>query len=262
MDEKDTEAPFAREPWQRLLQDDAGGPPETTDARIRARARRDLAPRGHRWWLPASLAASFVLAVFIVQSEFGTIRQQARVVTDLPGGAMDARFVERGQDRESSEPGRSATAPAAAPAVEAPAEPEPDPYGSADAAFAPDAAGAGPRIGGPEHELKASSEIPEEAIEEVEPDARRMPEARADSTRPAAPMTADDVSRQAIRDEATRGVALGAAAHTLTPEAWYAAIEKLRAEGKAEEADRELKRLEKAHPGWVARHLKAREKAR
>lgn len=259
MDEKESEAPFPREPWQRLLQDDAGGPPETTDARIRARARRDLAPRGHRWWLPASLAASFVLAVFIVQSEFGTIRQPARVVTELPGGAMDARFVERGQARESSEPGRSATAPAA-PQAAAPAEPEPDPYGADDAAFAPDAAGAGPRIGGPEHELKAASEIPEEALEEVAPEMKRMPEARQEATTPAAGVTLQ--LHEPVRDVATRGVPLGAPARPLTPQAWYAAIEKLRAEGKAEEADRELKRLEKAHPGWLAHHLEELEKAR
>jgi len=39
-----------------------------------------------------------------------------------------------------------------------------------------------------------------------------------------------------------------------TPESWYAYVEKLRAEGKVEEADRQLLRLEKAHPGWLERH--------
>ena len=43
-----------------------------------------------------------------------------------------------------------------------------------------------------------------------------------------------------------------------TPEAWYAYVEKLRAEGKAMEADRQLARLEKAHPGWLEFHLRER----
>ena len=41
-----------------------------------------------------------------------------------------------------------------------------------------------------------------------------------------------------------------------TPETWYAYIEKLRAQGKVEEADRQLARLEKAHPGWLERYLR------
>ena len=43
-----------------------------------------------------------------------------------------------------------------------------------------------------------------------------------------------------------------------TPESWYAYIEKLRAQGRTEEADRQLARLEKAHPGWVERYLRDR----
>jgi hypothetical protein len=43
-----------------------------------------------------------------------------------------------------------------------------------------------------------------------------------------------------------------------SPETWYAYVEKLRAEGKTAEADRQLERLEKAHPGWVERYLKDR----
>ena len=89
MDEKDDTTPFPREPWQTLLEDASDGPPDTTDARIRAAARRDLAPRGRRWWLPASLAASFVLAVFVVQSQFGTLRVPvARESDHGAGGAM------------------------------------------------------------------------------------------------------------------------------------------------------------------------------
>src|SRR5688572_27758351 len=122
MDEKDDTTPFAREPWQRLLEDGSAGPPETTDARIRAAARRGLAIRGRRWWLPASLAASFVLAVLIVNSEFRDLRRPAMTESDATGGpAVDARPIERGPGLESRESGtleapRQRAAPARAPA--------------------------------------------------------------------------------------------------------------------------------------------------
>jgi len=38
------------------------------------------------------------------------------------------------------------------------------------------------------------------------------------------------------------------------PEEWYADIEALRAEGRIEEAESELERLETAWPGWLERH--------
>ncbi|MGH8203264.1 MAG: hypothetical protein ACREST_01560, partial [Steroidobacteraceae bacterium] len=46
-----------------------------------------------------------------------------------------------------------------------------------------------------------------------------------------------------------------ARARLRSPEDWYAEIEKLRAEGRVEEADRELERLEKAYPGWLKKQL-------
>ncbi|MGH8243190.1 MAG: hypothetical protein ACRETY_07545, partial [Steroidobacteraceae bacterium] len=158
MEQRDEQAPFPRQPWKRLLEDPADGPPETTDARIRAAARRDLTPRGRRWWLPASLAASFVLAVFIVQSQFGTLRVPVRAESEGgAGGAMDARIVEREEAQENRQPGESPSASAArkAPAREAPQVEE---YGYHDSELAADSAGAGPRIGGPERELQAATE--------------------------------------------------------------------------------------------------------
>jgi hypothetical protein len=61
------EEPFDREPWRRLLEADSGAPAQDIDRRILAEARRALTPRVARWWLPASLAASLLLAVLIVQ---------------------------------------------------------------------------------------------------------------------------------------------------------------------------------------------------
>ena len=165
MAKPDEQAPFPREPWQRLLEDPADGPPETTDARIRAAARRDLAPRGRRWWLPASLAASFVLAVMIVQSEFGAIRRAPMTESDATGNAaIDARIIERGAGPEARELGKSPSA-AARRAAPAQKQAEADEYGYLDAETGSEEAGVGPRVGGPEHELRAASELPDEATE-------------------------------------------------------------------------------------------------
>ncbi len=232
MERPDEQAPFPREPWQRLLENPADGPPETTDARIRAHARRDLAPRGRRWWLPASLAASFVLAVMIVESQFGTIRRAPMTESDRTGGeAMEARIIDRNEGPEAREAGES---PAAAPArskSSARQEAAQDDYGYLDEETGSDEVGIGPRVGGPEHELRAASELSAES----------------------APASADTDSP----------VAVAAPATPPTPEAWYAEILELRAEGRTEEAERELERLRQAYPGWLeqrAENLKKEER--
>jgi hypothetical protein len=243
MNEKDDEAPFPREPWQRLLKDASGGPAETTDARIRAAARRDLAPRGHRWWLPASLAASFVLAVVLVRSELGS-GGRIHVVpsADTGDAAMQGRIVDRREGEQAREPGRSPAAPAARqdkPREEA----ESDVYGSADSEIGQDEAGIGPRVGGPERELRSASETPEEHMPLESSSVHSELSNRAEPVPPAAaPVAAQKAAPSLARDA--------------TPEAWYAAIEKLRAEGRVQEADRELEALKKAYPGWLERHLR------
>lgn len=234
MERREDETPFPREPWQKLLADAADGPPETTDARIRAAARRDLAPRGRRWWLPASLAASFVLAVMIVQSQFGTIRRAPMTESDRTGGeAMQARIIDREAGPESREEGRSPDV--AAPLRKAPARPavEPEDYGYPEEESGSDEAGAAPLVSGPEHEVRAASELPAESA-------------------PAGPPAA-----------APAAAADGAQAPPRPPEAWYAEILELRAAGRSEEAERELERLRQAWPGWLeqrAENLKKEER--
>jgi hypothetical protein len=275
MNERDDEAPFPREPWRRLLEDSTDGPPETTDARIRAAARRDLAPRGHRWWLPASLAASFVLAVMIVHSEFGAIRRAPVTQSDRAGGpAMDARIIDRNEGPESRELGKSPAAPARADRP-APAQAEAEEYGYQDRETGSDEAGVGPRIGGPEHDLKAASEIPDD------PGAAGEPSVVMDTPTPAAPPQSAAAAQRNLGEvvvtesrrpaaesaevtEETREELLATTSirppFEKTPETWYAYIEKLRAQGKLEEAERQLARLEKAHPGWLERYLRDRAK--
>jgi hypothetical protein len=258
MNEKDDTTPFPREPWQRIF-DDADGPPETTDARIRAAARRDLAPRFHRWWLPASLAASFVLAVFVVQSQFGTLRAPVARESDRgAGSAITARIVDREEAKEARPPGAapSAAGKRAAPAREADLA---DAYGHLDSELAADSAGTGPMIGGPERELKEAMERPQVSGAAGEP--------RVVTDLPTPPPADNDAlaDSRSPRDEvaaAARQSPMQAMVESppfeKTPETWYAYIEKLRTQGKIEEADRQLARLEEAHPGWVERYLRDR----
>ena len=187
MNERDDETPFPREPWQRLLGSTSEGPPETTDARIRAAARRDLAPRGHRWWLPVSLAASFVLAVVLVRSEIGSGGRVHFAPSESTGdAAIHGRIVDRSDGEQAREPGRSPTA--ASPMQGAPRdEAKSDVYGYADSAAGQDEPGAAPRVGGPERELKAASEAPEERVQLdiTRPEREELPSMTAPSTAPA-----------------------------------------------------------------------------
>jgi outer membrane protein assembly factor BamD (BamD/ComL family) len=64
------------------------------------------------------------------------------------------------------------------------------------------------------------------------------------------------VTSESAADEALEKSRTAASARS--PEAWYAEIEKLRAAGRIEEADRELERLEKAYPGWLEQYLEKR----
>jgi hypothetical protein len=255
MERKDDEAPFPGEPWRRLLEESADGPPEATDARIRAAARRDLAPRGRRWWLPASLAASLVLAVMIVHSQFGTVRRAPMTESNRIGDpAMDARPIDHNDETEAREAGESPAAALtrdASPARDA--QPAED-YSRADPDTGSDPAGPSPRVGGPERELKAASEPPGEAAAgEPPPEMVTAAPSAPLPPQPAAPAAAASRSLEAARS----GVAADAAglATPPTPEAWYTAIEKLRAEGRDEEAERELLRLRQAYPGWLEKHL-------
>ncbi len=260
MNEKDSEAPFPREPWKRLLEVSDEGPPETTDARIRAAARRDLVPRGRRWWLPASLAASFVLAVLVVRSEFGAIRKP--LVDESDNGeavAIHGRIVDREKAQEPRAPGASPKASAKTDLPPA-AETEDDDFGAEDSKFAADAGGASPRVGGPEIEVQAASEIPE-----VEVTAHEMPAAGMTANTPVTSVTSSDAAAAAM-DDSTDGKSLGnvvvtgsrATATPPTPEAWYAAIEALRKSGRNAEADAELARFEAAYPDWIKKHHRKR----
>ena len=112
--------PVDRDAWRRLLDGETEGPPELTDARIRAKARQALTPRTGRWWLPASLAASMLLAIVLVQQQYERPRppsvisesDYAAAPAEAPAAAEpDDGFRDEALQRQDS---RRAEAPAAA----------------------------------------------------------------------------------------------------------------------------------------------------
>ncbi len=76
---QDDEDTIDRDAWRRVLRRGANEPPRATDERIRVEARRALAPHARHWWLPASLAASLLLAVLVVQWQYDEIQSPALV---------------------------------------------------------------------------------------------------------------------------------------------------------------------------------------
>lgn len=213
-----------REPWRRLLAADHDAPPQATDLRILAEARRALAPRSTRWWLPASLAASLFLAVVIGrwQLEDSTAPPLVTESDVLPAAARDAMS----QRQEL---------PAAAAEIPSPAVAAPPAERAVAAGIAP------------------AAEIPAPAVSSARAREQSVAvESRADAAAPA-PTAA---SAKALREFGKLPADQEPAAASRTPEQWYAEIEALRAAGHIEETESELKRLEAAWPGWLASHLK------
>lgn len=229
------EEPIDREAWRRALARDAGEPPRATDERIRAEARRVLAPHTGRWWLPASLAASLLLAVLIVQWQYEEIRSPAPVTEfDMAPPAA----------REAAPPAASPAEPAAADAA---AAPMPAP---AEERFVPP-----PRMEAPAAPAPAAADRAAPVqLAEPEADARRQPAGRAAMV-PAQENAASAVT--GLRQIGDLRSQEAAAAKPRTPEQWYAEIEALRKAGRNAEADAELARLEEAYPGWLEQHVAA-----
>jgi hypothetical protein len=214
--ENDQDPPFPREPWQRLLQERAGAPSETPDARIRAAARRAVLPRAARWWLPASLAASFLLAVILVQLQFGKDDEPA-VVTEADLAEPAAPQAPAAAANEAARPQQKESATRPAPFERPPAEFAPEPEA---------------RLGGPEQDLKSASEWVEDKADD---DLPLLEDDRALQEAPATAITAQPRALSKAR----------------APDDWYAEIEAMRKAGRTQEADAELARFEAAYPDWL-----------
>lgn len=117
---EDDDKPIDREAWRRALSRGDDAPPRATDERIRAQARRALAPHTGRWWLPASLAASLLLAVLIVQWQYEAIRApQVMTESEIAPAARDsAGEAAPVREPEPSVPAAADAVPAAAAAEE------------------------------------------------------------------------------------------------------------------------------------------------
>jgi hypothetical protein len=213
--------PVEREAWRRALEREGGEPPRATDERIRAEARRALAPRTGRWWLPASLAASLVLAVMMVQVQY----QDSRIPIFAPEADLAP------PPPAAKEPGAAPEAADAA-ATEAPAVLQDAP----------------PALPPPEQSSESRSAMPPaEATEEFVP----APMIELPAAPVAQPQSGAVDAVGSLRSErASQKMRTDAR----TPEAWYADIAQLRAAGRDEEARTELAKLEEAHPGWLERH--------
>ncbi len=251
MEQKDIEAPFPRGPWKRLLEAAGDAPPETTDARIRASARKALTPHAARWWVHAGLAASFVVAVVIAQALFGGGGRdpagESRVEVDLldrskaisPPPAPGAAAAPQRKEAPRAA-GEAAT-------VETYDDAEPD------AGEVPEVEVTGSRIGGPERERRAASEAPEEEYVTSPPPAAAidLPETAA------APEQSDDAAKETAEPRPLGSLARPASWQK-TPDEWYTRIVALRKAGRDTEADEELARFEAAWPGWMKQHGKPR----
>jgi hypothetical protein len=222
--EQDDDKPIAREPWQGLLGERDAAPPALTDARIRAEARRALKSRAARWWLPASLAASFVLAVVLVQLQFGETPPAMITESDVVAPAI-----------------QTAPADAAAPAVDLPAVNERATYAAEPPGVEPSRRSA-PEAPPPAQEAaRAREEISNQVL--TTGSRQAVP---AEAARPPASDTA--------RASGSPGALKEMSAGPRPPEDWYADIEALRAAGRHQEADAELERLEATWPGWLEKN--------
>jgi len=207
------EEPFDRAPWRRLLDADSAAPAMDTDRGILAQARCAIVPATARWWLPASLAASLLLAVLIVQWQ-------------LADGGAPAHLSE------------SDVLPAPAPAVELAAPPAGMPVPEARIAPVTDEATA----------AMAAPRKPEQDLAREQPFNAKSHAETAIAPPPPAPAQAESPSAIGKLQMMKSGDS------PRTPEEWYARIEALRADGRMQEADEELARLEAAYPGWLERN--------
>lgn len=252
--------PVDREAWRRLLDADAESPPELTDARIRAKARQALTPSTRRWWLPASLAASLLLAVVLVQQQYEQPRAPA-VVSEADYAAAPAESP--ASQREGQSPGalpprqgaaEEGTASARQP-ERVPSAPPVVPPPLIDLPAIDDSRTSGGMVASaPTADAESANTTPaaeakrEKDLGEIVVTGSRQRQGNVESTTPVTQVTSADVTG---RSAANSGALMKSGEAERTPEEWYAEIEKLRAAGKKRAAKRELEKLKEAHPGWL-----------
>jgi hypothetical protein len=205
-------------------------PPPGLDEHILARSREALgtAARPRRWWIPASVAATALIAFSLVtriQHEAATGLPEAGVVTAPQPAAVTAN--------NSGE---------ISPAV---AEPPPAPAATARPAER------GPGIAA-DRAMDKRTMPPRQAM----PRMSSGPATPAAGGPPGAASLAAEEDAAAVSQESAAAVSPARkaerAATPPTPEAWLEMIEALEADGRTEEATRERALLEQAYPGWLS----------
>ena len=249
MDPRNDE-PFDRAPWRRLLGADSGAPTKNMDQRILAESRSALAPRVARWWLPASLAASVLFAIFLVQSQLADNKPPAHMTeSDV--------FTAPASD-------------AVAPAVPSPMIALPEFARQKAEIPPPDIA---PQESRMTDQLEPRVDVDSKAIavpaQEAPTPVTAMapadsaPAEKASSetaARESAPAPVTAVTGRAVQVEAESPAAFGnlyaakPSKNSQTPEQWYADIEALRKSGRIKEADAELIRFKSKYPDWLEHH--------
>jgi hypothetical protein len=212
--------PFDRKPWRRLLDAESGAPAQDIDRRILAESRRALTPSVARWWLPASLAASVLLAVLIVQWQLAD--------SGAPAPVTESDVLSPPAPIAADE-----AAPAAA--MELPAQRQEESARPADN-LPP------PSTDSPSLEPRRATTAAEVA---------RSP---ADAAATAAPAPAQEQAEAESAVASSMLKAKESSAESRTPEEWYADIEALRTSGRIKEADAELARFKSRYPGWLEHH--------
>ena len=218
---------------------EGASPPASVDATILGRSRDAVraSSRSRRWWIPASVAATALIAVSLVT------RIQHEAATGLPeNSVVTAR--KPSTEAASAAPGPSLVQDSSSqPAPDAPAAVEDAPPLPAD----PEAEKRGmpPRQAMPR--MKSTPEVPPTS---AHPDtgAALAGTATVEASGLARVAPAPAVTAPAAAAARTAESAAGA----VTPEAWLERIEALEAAGRLEEAARERALLEEAYPGWLA----------
>jgi hypothetical protein len=210
-------------------------PPASVDTRILLRSRQALghAPRSRRWWIPASVAATALIAISLVsriQQEATTVLPEGDVITtSQPSAQASNSTVDR-----APAGGEEPPAPEAA---TAPVEAAPDASAGQDGSK---------RVMPPRQAMPRMASEPTPVAASPQADAVPVPADSHVTEQAAAPLPRA-ASTGALARKGERS------ALPVSPEAWLEKIEALEAAGRTAEAASERALLEKAYPGWLAR---------
>jgi hypothetical protein len=239
---------------RRLSQIDHAEPPEELDRIVLARARDALAtptpqPMYHkaRWAMPLGLAATILIAFTLVlniddrraaspaSQASGASTARLQVPAAAPPPQLPRRAAPEAAERQGFEESKRVAARAAPPAEHGPDAAEttdrPPPTLTARAA-------ANRNVGAGSDDASAEASAPGELA------ARREPTVASSRT----PLPAAPASDAAFAAKAAAAPASPDAGTHASPEAWLREIDRLRAAGRHDEADRELEAFRRAYP--------------